>query len=79
MNIHNDEAFHLELRAQQRTSEGREALRERVAIEHALAHVCRRQGPRAHCRGQRKNLFDLRRTVAVENLHLADRLEREAA
>ncbi len=79
VNIHNDEAFHIELRARQRTSEGREQLRERVAVEHALAHVCRRQGPRARYRGQRKNLFDLRRTAAVENLHLADRLQREAA
>jgi hypothetical protein len=79
VSLHSDEAFHLELRARQRTSEGREALRERVAVEHALAHVCRRQGPRARYRGQRKNVFDLRRVAAVENLHVADRLEREAA
>lgn len=77
--LHNDKAFHLELRARQRTSEGREALRERVAIQHTLAHVCRRQGPRARYRGLRKNVFDLRRVAAVENLHVADRLEREAA
>lgn len=79
VSIHDDEAFHLELRARQRTSEGREELRERVEVEHALAHVCRRQGPRARYRGQRKNVFDLRRIAAVENLHLADRLKREAA
>lgn len=77
--IHPDEAFHQELRTRQGTAEGRERLRERVSVEHGLAHICRRQGPRARYRGQRKNLFDLRRIAAVENLHLADRQEREAA
>lgn len=79
VHIHEDEAFHLELRERQRTPEGREELRERVAIEHTLAHVCRRQGPRSRYCGRRKNLFDLRRIAAVENLNLANRIEREAA
>jgi hypothetical protein len=79
VSLHVDEAFHLALRERQKTADGREQLRERVAVEHGLAHICRRQGPRARYRGQRKNLFDLRRTAAVENLQLADRLEKIAA
>lgn len=67
--VRDDEAFHDELRAWTRTSEGRARVRERVVVEHRLAHVCRRQGPRARYRGTRKNLFDLRRIAAVENLH----------
>jgi hypothetical protein len=65
-----EEDFHESLRALTRTPEGREALRERVVVEHRLAHVCRRQGLRARYRGTRKNLFDLRRISAVENLHV---------
>lgn len=79
ISLHSQEAFHQELRSRQRTSEGREKLRERVAVEHGLAHVCRRQGPRARYMGQRKNLFDLRRVAAVENLWVADRALRTAA
>ena len=45
-------------------------LRERVAVEHKLAHLARRQGRRARYRGQRKNLFDLRRSAAIHNLHV---------
>lgn len=69
VHVRDDEPFHEQLRALTRTSEGRERVRERVVVEHRLAHVCRRQGPRARYRGTRKNLFDLRRTAAVENLH----------
>jgi hypothetical protein len=68
--VREDEAFHDGLRALTRTSEGRERVRERVGVEHRLAHVCRRQGRRARYRGTRKNLFDLRRVAAVENLHV---------
>jgi transposase len=45
-----------------------------VAIEHCLAHVCRRQGPRARYLGVRKNILDLRRVCTVENIHALDRL-----
>jgi hypothetical protein len=38
---------------------GRARLRQRVQVEHALAHIGRWQGDRAHYHGQRKNLFDL--------------------
>jgi hypothetical protein len=52
----------------------------RVAVEHRLAHLGRRQGPRARYRGTRKNLFDLRRTAAIQNLEVLDRrLSREVA
>ena len=54
---------------------GRAKLRERVAVEHTLAHVGHWQGRRARYRGQRKNLFDLRRCAVVHNLHVMARLE----
>jgi hypothetical protein len=50
------------------TTKGREALRQRVHIEHRLAHLSHKQGPRARYFGLRKNLFDLRRHCAVLNL-----------
>ena len=45
-------------------------LRERTAVEHTLAHISQWQGRDARYIGQRKNLFDLRRTAAVHNLHV---------
>ena len=71
--IHPDEALLAELRQRQHTSEGRAKLRERVAVEHALAHVGHWQGRRARYRGTRKNLFDLRRVAVVHNLHVIAR------
>ena len=61
VSIHPDEALLIELRQRQQTPQGRAKLRERVAIEHTLAHVGWWQGRRARYRGVRKNLFDLRR------------------
>lgn len=78
ISIHPQEALMQELRSRQQTTAGRQALRERTAVEHALAHVCRRQGPRARYLGVRKNEFDLRRTAAIVNLHTACRLQRAA-
>jgi transposase len=72
--VHPDERLLEELRRRQRTPAGRAKLRERVAVEHALAHVGRRQGRRARYRGVRPNLFDLRRAAAVDNLHLLQRM-----
>ena len=66
--IADDELLQHRLRKLVATSRGRERLRERVGIEHSLAHVGRRQGRRARYRGTRKNLFDLRRVAAVQNL-----------
>ena len=71
--IHPDEALLAELRQRQQTPAGRAKLRERVHVEHALAHVGRWQGRRARYRGTRKNLFDLRRVAVVHNLHVIAR------
>jgi transposase len=73
VSVHPDEALLAELRRRQQTPEGRAKLRERVAVEHALAHVGHWQGRRARYRGTRKNLFDLRRVAAVHNLHIIAR------
>ena len=73
VSIHPDEALLAELRERQHTPEGRAELRERVAVEHALAHVGHWQGRRARYLGTRKNLFDLRRVAVVHNLHVIAR------
>lgn len=73
VSIHPDEALLAELRERQKTPNGRAKLRERTKIEHALAHIGHWQGPRARYRGTRKNLFDLRRTAVVHNLHVIAR------
>ena len=74
VSIHPDEALLAELRERQRTPQGRAKLRERVAVEHALAHIGHWQGRRARYRGVRKNVFDLRRCAVVHNLHVLARL-----
>jgi hypothetical protein len=71
--VHPDEALLAELREYQATPAGRAKLRERVKVEHALAHVGHWQGRRARYRGTRKNLFDLRRVAVVHNLHVIAR------
>ena len=73
VSIHPDEALLAELRERQATPAGRTLLRERVKVEHALAHVGHWQGRRARYRGTRKNLFDLRRVAVVHNLHVIAR------
>ncbi|HEX6482478.1 MAG TPA: IS1182 family transposase [Ktedonobacteraceae bacterium] len=73
VSIHPDEALIIELRERQQTVQGRAQLRERVAVEHILAHVGQWQGRRARYRGLRKNLFDLRRCAVVHNLHVLAR------
>lgn len=75
VSIHPDEALLGELRQRQLTASGRAKLRERVAVEHTLAHVGYWQGRRARYRGDRKNLFDLRRCAVVHNLHILARFE----
>ena len=75
VNIHPDEALLIELRKRQQTPQGRAQLRERVDVEHTLAHVGRWQGRRARYRGVRKNLFDLRRCAVVHNLHILARIQ----
>lgn len=71
--IHPDERLLVELRERQRSPTGRAQLRERVAVEHTLAHLGHWQGSRARYRGRRKNLFDLRRSAVVHNLHVLRR------
>ena len=71
--IHPDEALLTELRHRQQDPDGRAKLRERVAVEHVLAHVGHWQGRRARYLGTRKNLFDLRRVAVVHNLHVIAR------
>jgi hypothetical protein len=70
---HADEGLLIELRQRKPPPQGRAKLRERVAVEHTLAHVGRWQGRRARYRGLRKNLFDLRRCAVVHNLHVLAR------
>ena len=79
VSIHPDEALLIELRERQQTPQGRDQLRERVAVEHTLAHVGRWQGRRARYRGLRKNLFDLRRCAVVHNLHVLARSQQFSA
>ncbi len=78
MAIHPDERLLEELRECQMTSAGRAKLRERVGVEHTLAHIGHWQGDRARYWGVRKNLFDLRRCAVVHNLHVLARWNEEA-
>jgi hypothetical protein len=73
VSIHPDEPLLWELRQRQLTPLGRAKLRERVTVEHALAHIGHWQGRRARYRGLRKNLFDVRRCAVVHNLHVIAR------
>ncbi len=61
------------LRREASTPDGRARLRQRVAVEHTLAHLSQRQGRRARYFGTRKNLFDLRRACAIQNLETIQR------
>ncbi len=79
VSIAEDEQLQHRLRKLTASPTGRQDLRERVAVEHRLAHVSRKQGRRARYLGVRKNLFDLRRAAAVVNLETIDRRVAEAA
>jgi len=68
LSIAEDEPLQQRLRKRLATKSGRQRLRQRVCVEHRLAHVSQRQGRRARFRGTRKNLMDLRRTAAILNL-----------
>ena len=71
--IREDEKLQHHLRKQIRTTQGRARLRRRVAVEHHLAHIVRRQGRRARYFGTRVNLFDLRRAATLQNLETIQR------
>jgi hypothetical protein len=76
--LHENEAVLIDLRAAQSTKEGRAAYRQRVAVEHRLARVEHVQGDTARYKGVRKNELDLNRTAAVVNLQEIARLRRAA-
>jgi hypothetical protein len=66
--IAEDEALQQRLHKLVKSPTGRARLRERVKVEHRLAHLSRRQGRRARYRGVRKNTFDLRRAATLQNI-----------
>jgi hypothetical protein len=74
VSVHPDEKLLIELRERQLTVVGRTQLRQRVAVEHTLAHIGQWQGNKARYFGSRKNLFDLRRMAVVHNLHVLARM-----
>lgn len=74
-----DESRQRKFRALQRSPSGRAQLRQRVPVEHALAHIAARKGDQARYRGTRKNLFDLRRAATIQNLEGLHRMMLEAA
>jgi len=77
VSIAEDEPFQHRLRQRAATRTGRAQLRQRVEVEHRLAHLGARQGRRARYKGIRKNLFDVRRTAAVLNLQTFQRKSEE--
>jgi Transposase DDE domain len=74
-----DEKLQHRLRKLVATPVGRQKLRQRVGIEHRLAHISQRQGRRARYCGARNNLFDLRRCCAIQNLETSHLRETEKA
>jgi hypothetical protein len=78
ISVAKDESAQRRFRKLQKSRPGRAALRARVAVEHALAHVAARKGHRARYLGTRKNLFDLRRAAAIQNLEALQHMEKLA-
>lgn len=73
ISIGENERLQQRLRKQAATPAGRDKLRERVVVEHKLAHIAQRQGRRARYFGTRANLYDLRRASAIQNLETVQR------
>lgn len=71
--IAQDEPRQEKLRRMIQSKTGRQLFRERVPVEHRLAHISQRQGNHARYRGVRKNLYDLRRAAVIQNLETAQR------
>lgn len=71
-----DEGLQKRLRVRLKSRLGRQELRARVGVEHRLAHLANRQGPKARYRGTRRNVFDLRRLSAVQNIEVLARRQR---
>lgn len=72
--LHEQEAMLQSLTPYVETATGRADARERVKVEHSLASVCNRKGPRARYRGLRLNEYDLNRTAMITNLHITRNL-----
>lgn len=79
ISVPEDELLQRKLRRLGATQQGRAKQRERVGIEHTLAHHAQKQGTRATFRGLRKNLFDARRHATVINLETIARQLQMAA
>lgn len=73
VNIAENERLQKRMRELSQTKSGRQKFRERVPVEHRLAHIGQRQGRRARYLGRRKNLYDLRRAAVIQNLETAQR------
>lgn len=71
--IHEHEGLMQQLHAGVKDPARRSQLRERVKIEHSLAHLCAGQGPRARYRTVAKNDYDLIRHAVVKNLFVIKR------
>ncbi|NVB37200.1 IS1182 family transposase [Pseudenhygromyxa sp. WMMC2535] len=65
-----NEPLQAKLRVLQRAPRGRARLRQRVVVEHTLAHVGQRQGNRARYLGIRKNEYDSTRAAVLVNLQV---------
>lgn len=75
LSIHAQEGLLQQLGQLPGSAEGRAQLRERVDVEHGLAHISQRQGNQARYNGTRKNTYHLRIAAAIQNLERAQRLE----
>lgn len=73
VSIQDDERLQKRLRTMSKSKAGRQRFRERVPVEHSLAHIGQRQGRRSRYMGTRKNLYDLRRAALIQNLEITQR------
>lgn len=73
LNILENERLQKRMRTMSKSPTGRQRFRERVPVEHRLAHIGQRQGRRARYFGARKNLYDLHRAAIIQNLETAQR------
>lgn len=73
LRVADDEKLQQRLRKTAATRKGRQRLRTRTGIEHRLAHISARKGPKARYFGARDNLYDLRRAATIQNLETIQR------
>lgn len=79
LSIHREEEWFQAMNAELSTPAGRAERRQRIPVEHVLAHVAAIQGNRAQFRGLEKNRFGLQRAALVNNYFVLDRLVPAAA